>query len=137
MFVLFIFFILFKNSSFAVDSQETNESLNRIKAKDTNNSLLNFEQTLANQLNNLSEKFSIKSNFNSETNLEKADFNTCSLNRKMSFKGPKLNEMKRKNTLFNNPVVQMLKSLTVIMIALNYIFLLTFINLFNKNKKKE
>jgi len=128
---------LFKNSSFAVDSQETNESLNRIKAKDTNNSLLNFEQTLANQLNNLSEKFSIKSNFNSETNLEKADFNTCSLNRKMSFKGPKLNEMKRKNTLFNNPVVQMLKSLTVIMIALNYIFLLTFINLFNKNKKKE
>jgi hypothetical protein len=128
---------LFKNSSFAVDSQETNESLNRIKAKDTNNSLLNFEQTLANQLNNLSEKFSIKSNFNSETNLEKADFNTCSLNRKMSFKGPKLNEMKRKNTLFNNPVVQMLKSLTVIMIALNYLFLLTFINLFNKNKKKE
>jgi len=128
---------LFKNSSFAVDSQETNESLNRIKAKDTNNSLLNFEQTLANQLNNLSEKFSIKSNFNSETNLEKADFNTCSLNRKMSFKGPKLNEMKRKNTLFNNPVVQMLKSLTVIMIALNYFFLLTFINLFNKNKKKE
>ncbi len=128
---------MFKNSSFAVDSQETNESLNRIKAKDTNNSLLNFEQTLANQLNNLSEKFSIKSNFNSETNLEKADFNTCSLNRKMSFKGPKLNEMKRKNTLFNNPVVQMLKSLTVIMIALNYIFLLTFINLFNKNKKKE
>lgn len=128
---------MFKNSSFAVDSQETNESLNRIKAKDTNNSLLNFEQTLANQLNNLSEKFSIKSNFNSETNLEKADFNTCSLNRKMSFKGPKLNEMKRKNTLFNNPVVQMLKSLTVIMIALNYLFLLTFINLFNKNKKKE
>jgi hypothetical protein len=128
---------MFKNSSFAVDSQETNESLNRIKAKDTNNSLLNFEQTLANQLNNLSEKFSIKSNFNSETNLEKADFNTCSLNRKMSFKGPKLNEMKRKNTLFNNPVVQMLKSLTVIMIALNYFFLLTFINLFNKNKKKE
>jgi len=136
LFYLF-FFILFKNSSFAVDSQETNESLNRIKAKDTNNSLLNFEQTLANQLNNLSEKFSIKSNFNSETNLEKADFNTCSLNRKMSFKGPKLNEMKRKNTLFNNPVVQMLKSLTVIMIALNYLFLLTFINLFNKNKKKE
>ncbi len=79
----------------------------------SNNNLENFEQICEKQLNTFSEKFNLKtvSNCQSDTSLER-------INRKMSFntngKASRIQDIKRKKTLFNNPVVQMLKNLTVI-----------------------
>ena len=84
----------------------------------SNNNLENFEQICEKQLNTFSEKFNLKtvSNCQSDTSLERITNNT--INRKMSFntngKASRIQDIKRKKTLFNNPVVQMLKNLTVI-----------------------
>lgn len=77
--------------------------------------LAQIDQIWEEQLTHFSEKFNIKqiSNYKSDSSLEKLNTN---LSRKMSFNSrtnTRLHDLKRKKTLFNNPVVQMLKNLTV------------------------
>lgn len=89
--------------------KNNNEQSANINNLANNTNLTIFEKTCEHQLNNFNDKFNI-----SNSNIDKK---SDTLNRKMSNntngKTTRLQDIKRKKTLFNNPVLQLIKNLTV------------------------